>query len=70
VFGADLPEPPAPDPDRVRIRGGAHAGLEGRVVGLAGLRRYAANVHLEAAWVTIEGEPAVDIPIGDLERFA
>jgi hypothetical protein len=60
---------PLPDPDWVRIRGGSHAGLEGRVVGLAGGRRYGANVHLDAAWVEIEGEPPVDVPIGDLERF-
>ena len=69
VFEAGVGELPAPDPDWVRIRGGAHAGLEGRVIGLAGPRRYGANVHLEAAWVAIEGEPPVDVPIGDLERF-
>lgn len=70
VLDAGLPELPVPEPDRVRVRGGPNAGLEGRVVGLAGMRRYAANVHLEAAWVAIEDEAPVDIPIGDLERFA
>jgi len=70
VFDAAPEDLPVPEPDLVRIRGGAHAGLEGRVIGLAGPRRYAANVHLEAAWVAIEGEAPVDVPIGDLERFA
>ena len=69
VFDEAFAHVPAVEPDWVRVRGGPHAGLEGRVVGLAGPRRYASNVHLEAAWVEIEGEPPVDIPIGDLERF-
>jgi hypothetical protein len=69
VFDEAPPDLPALDADWVRIRGGPHAGLEGRIVGLAGPRRYAANVHLEAAWVAIEGEPPVDVPLGDLERF-
>jgi hypothetical protein len=69
VFDEAPEDLPLPSPDRVRVRGGAHAGLEGRVVGLAGLRRYAANVQLDAAWVEFEGEPPVDVPIGDLERF-
>jgi hypothetical protein len=69
VFDEAPADLPLPDPAWVRIRGGAHAGLEGRVVGLAGPRRYAANVHLDAAWVEIEGEAPVDVPIGDLERY-
>lgn len=64
--GLDLP---AAEPDHVRIRGGANAGLEGRVVGLAGLRRYAPGIMLEAAWVEIDGEPPIDVPLGDLERL-
>jgi hypothetical protein len=70
VFDEGPEDLPLPAPDWVRVRGGAHAGLEGRVTGLAGIRRYAANVHLDAAWVEIDGEAPVDIPIGDLERYA
>jgi len=69
VFDEAPDDLPLPDPDWVRIRGGAHSGLEGRVVGLAGPRRYAANVHLDAAWVQIGDQPPVDVAIGDLERF-
>ncbi|MEI7743327.1 MAG: hypothetical protein WCK58_06210 [Chloroflexota bacterium] len=64
----DVELPPVA-PDHVRIRGGVNAGLEGRVVGLAGLRRYPPGIHLEAAWVTIDGEPPIDVPLGDLERL-
>jgi hypothetical protein len=39
------------------------------VTGPAGLRRFAAGVMLDAAWVEIDGEPPVDTPLGDLERF-
>jgi hypothetical protein len=35
-----------------------------------GLRRFAAGVVLDAARVAIEGEPPVDVPLGDLERLA
>jgi hypothetical protein len=70
VFDEVPDDLPLPAPDWVRVRGGPHAGIEGRVIGLAGLRRYAANVHLDAAWVEIDGEPPFDVPIGDLERFA
>jgi hypothetical protein len=61
--------PPLP-PDWVRIRSGVNAGLEGRVIVLIGIRRFAANVMLDAARVAIEDEPPLDVPIGDLERFA
>ena len=40
------------------------------MVALSGLRRFAANVLLEAARVELDGEPPVDLPLGDLERFA
>jgi hypothetical protein len=60
--------PPLP-PDWVRIRSGPSAGVEGRLAGLAGTRRFAGNVLLESAWVTIEDELPVAIPVGDLERF-
>jgi hypothetical protein len=69
VFDPDGLELPAGDPDRVRIRSGANAGVEGRVLGPAGPRRFAAGVVLEAAWVEIDGEPPLDVPFGDLERF-
>lgn len=68
----DAPGVAVPDvpPDWVRVRHGANAGAEGRVVGLSGPRRFAAGVHLEAARVSIDGAPAIDIPIANLERYA
>jgi hypothetical protein len=65
---ADDELPPVPA-DWVHVRSGPRAGAEGRVLGLVGLRRFAANVWLEAARVVIDGEPPVDLPLGDLERF-
>jgi len=70
VFDADDLELPMGEPDRVHIRSGPNAGVEGRAIGLAGPRRFAAGVILEAAWVEIDGEPPLDVPLGDLERFA
>jgi hypothetical protein len=70
VFDAPDVDPPPIDEDWVRIRCGPNAGAEGRIVGLAGLRRFAANVALDAAWVAIDGEAPVDVPLGDLERLA
>jgi hypothetical protein len=69
VFEEDGVELPSPDPGRVRIRSGANAGVEGRALGPAGPRRFAAGVVLEAAWVAIDDEPPLDVPLGDLERF-
>lgn len=69
VFEADDLEIPVEEPDRVRIRSGANAGAEGRVLGPAGPRRFASGVVLEAVWVGIDDEPPLDVPIGDLERF-
>jgi hypothetical protein len=69
VFDAEPGELPLPTPDWVRIRSGVHAGLEGRVIAMIGLRRFAANVLLEAARVAIEDDPPLDVPIGDLERI-
>jgi hypothetical protein len=61
---------PAPiDPRWVRVRSGPNSGAEGRLAGPAGLRRFAAGVHLEAAWVEIDGESAIAVPLGDLERY-
>ena len=70
VFEGEDPAPVEIDPTWVRIRSGPNAGAEGRVLGPAGLRRFAAGVHLEAAWVEIDGEAPVAVPLGDLERFA
>jgi len=70
VFDEDPEDLPPIAPDWVRIRSGANAGLEGRVVALLGLRRFAANVVLDAARVAIDDEPPVDVPLGDLERYA
>jgi len=70
VFEANGDAAPELVPDRVRIRSGPNAGAEGRVLGLVGPRRFASGVVLEAARVAIDGEDVVDVPLGDLERFA
>jgi hypothetical protein len=67
--GAGIELPPIA-PDWVHVRSGPIVGAEGRVVALSGLRRFAANVQLEAARVQLDGEAPVDLPLGDLERFA
>jgi len=64
--GVTIPDVPA---DWVRVRHGPNAGAEGRVLALIGLRRFAAGVHLDAARVAIDGEPAIDIPLVNLERI-
>jgi hypothetical protein len=61
---------PRPEPDRVRVRGGSAAGLEGRFLGLAGPMRFASGIVLEAARVALDDGRAVTVPLGDLERFA
>jgi hypothetical protein len=70
VFDDDPGDLPMPAEGWVRIRSGVNAGLEGRVVMLLGPRRFAANVVLEAARVAIDGEPTLDVPLGDLERLS
>ena len=70
VFDAADPVPVEVDPTWGRIRSGPNAGAEGRVLGPAGLRRFAAGVHLEAAFVEIDGDDRVAVPLGDLERYA
>jgi hypothetical protein len=70
VFEGVDPGPVALDPTWVRIRSGPNAGSEGRLLGSAGLRRFAIGIHLEAAWVEIDGEDRVAVPFGDLERYA
>jgi hypothetical protein len=69
VFDPGDVELPELRPDRVRIRSGAAAGTEGRVLALSGPRRFPGNVTLEAARVAIDGEAVIDVPLGDLERF-
>jgi hypothetical protein len=63
-------ELPLPPPDRVRVRGGAQAGEEGRLLGLVGPRRFAAGVMLEAARVALDDGRTLVAALGDLERFA
>ncbi len=69
VFDATDLELPTIPADWIHLRSGPNAGLEGRVVGVSGLRRFAANVMLEAARVAIDGEPPIDVPLADLERL-
>ena len=69
VFDEPALDLPGVDADWVWVRSGPNAGAEGRLVGPAGRRRFAAGVMLEAAWVSIDGEPPVDVPLGDLERL-
>ncbi len=64
--GVSLPTMP---PDWVRVRSGPNVGAEGRVLELAGLRRFAGNVHLEAALVELDGQAPIELPLGDLERL-
>jgi hypothetical protein len=65
--GVDLP---VVAPDWVRVRSGPNLGAEGRVRELLGLQRFSGGVHLEAALVELDGEAPIEIPLGDLERFA
>ena len=62
--------PPQPAPDHVRVRGGPHAGHEGRFLGLAGPHRLGAGVVSEAARVRFPDGREVIVGLGDLERFA
>lgn len=65
----DVPLPELP-PDWVRVRSGTHAGREGRWLGGAGLHRFRAGVHLEAANVRLGDDLAPTIiALADLERF-
>ena len=67
VLDVPLPDLPA---DWVRVRSGANAGREGRWLSSAGLYRFRAGVHLEAANVRLGDDlrPTV-IALADLERF-
>lgn len=67
----DPPAEPLPTvpPDLVRVRHGPAAGREGRWIGPAGRRRFAAGVHLDAGFVDFGGA-VLAVPLADLERFA
>jgi hypothetical protein len=62
-------ELPRPAADHVRVRSGPLVGAEGRWAGLAGPRRFAGGVVLEAGLVRFGDRPPVAVPLGDLERF-
>jgi hypothetical protein len=64
--GVDLP---VVAHDWVRVRSGPSLGAEGRILEVVGLRRFAGGVHLEAALVELDGEPPIELPLGDLERI-
>lgn len=68
VFEADV-DVPAPRPDWVRVRGGPLGGREGTWAGIAGPRRFAGGVHLEAGSVRFADGSVTAVPLGDLERF-
>jgi hypothetical protein len=57
-------------PDWIRVRSGPHAGREGRWLSSAGLHRFRAGVHLEAANVRLGDDlsPTI-VALADLERF-
>ena len=65
-------ELPAIDADWVRVRSGAHAGARGPAGRRsAGLRRFARRRPARGGAASRStDEPPVDVPIGDLERFA
>lgn len=70
VFDDESVELPELEPDWVWVRSGPNTGAEGRVLGLGGQRRFAGNIVLDVARVSFGGEPPVDVPLGDLERFS
>ncbi len=61
--------------DRVRVAGGEYIGREGRILAVAGDRRFSGGVHGLGARVLLDREVAaggpeeVVVPIADLERF-
>lgn len=61
---------PAPAPGLVRVRSGVSAGREGRWAGLAGPRRFASGVRLDAGFVDVGDAAPLVVPLTDLERFA
>ena len=68
VASVSLPKLP---PDWIRVRSGPDAGREGRWLRPAGLYRFRAGIHLEAAEVRLGEDAATTIvPIADLERLS
>ncbi len=70
VLDPDLPEPPRPAPDWVRLRHGPLAGREGRWLRPLGIRRYRPGVRLESGLVRLDDGSEVAVPLADLERWA
>lgn len=64
--GVDLPNEL---PGRIHVRGGPMAGRSGEWEGLAGVRRFAGGVNLEAGFVRFGDDPPVALPLADLERY-
>ena len=64
----DLVLPTLP-PDLVRVKHGPHTGREGRLEGLAGLRRFEAGTQLESGWVRFDETAPVALPLAELEQF-
>ncbi len=62
-------EPPAPPPAIVLVRHGPLAGRTGTFAGLAGIRRFRAGVHLEAAFVRFATGETRPVPLADLVHF-
>jgi hypothetical protein len=58
-----------PHEAHVRIRHGELIGREGRYAGAVGRRRFAANVHADAAAVTLSDGRSTVVPLADLERY-
>lgn len=68
VVPGPLPSPAVP-PDRVVVRAGPWAGLEGRLLGLVGVWRFPLGMQLVAGRVATDSGEELTVPIGDLERF-
>jgi hypothetical protein len=69
IEAADV-TPPEGVMGAVRVRSGPLAGRVGSWLGVAGVRRFAAGTHLEAAFVSLDGDPPIALPLADLERWA
>jgi hypothetical protein len=70
VFDPGTARPDVVPRDWVRVQAGELAGREGRWLRSAGLRRFAAGVHLEAAAVALDDGRVAVVPVADLERFS
>ncbi len=69
VFDPLSPAVGPPARDRIRVVGGDLIGREGRWLRTAGLRRFAAGVHLEAAAIVLDDGEVAIVALVDLERF-